>query len=225
MSAVFVTGTGTEIGKTFVTAALIHALRRRGRRVDALKPVVSGFDPTHLAASDSGVLLAALGRKPTAAALDRLSPWRYAAPLSPDMAARRAGEKLDFDALLTFTRREIAAAEDVLLIEGVGGVMVPLDAQHTVLDWIAALDVPVLLVGGSYLGAISHALTALDVLDARGLSLTATIVNETAGSGVSLEETAESIGRFAGDVTIITLPRLASVESVHPALQSVADLL
>jgi dethiobiotin synthetase len=141
------------------------------------------------------------------------------------MAARRAGEKLDFDALLTFTRREIAAAEDVLLIEGVGGVMVPLDAQHTVLDWIAALDVPVLLVGGSYLGAISHALTALDVLDARGRSLTATIVNETAGSSVSLEETAESIGRFAGDVTIITLPRLASVESVHPALQSVADLL
>jgi dethiobiotin synthetase len=171
------------------------------------------------------VLLAALDRKPTMAALDRLSPWRYAAPLSPDMAARRAGEKLDFDALLAHSRREIAAAEDVLLIEGVGGVMVPLDAQHTVLDWMTALHLPVLLVGGSYLGAISHALTALHALGGRGLSITALIVNETVGSGVGLDETAESIGRFARGVTIIALPRLASAESVHPALQRVADLL
>jgi len=225
VSAVFVTGTGTEIGKTFVTAALIHELRRRGRQVDALKPVVSGFDPAQLAASDPGVLLAALGRKPTAAALDRLSPWRYAAPLSPDMAARRAGVKLDFDALFAHCRREIAAAEDVLLIEGVGGVMVPLDAQHTVRDWIAALRLPVLLVGGSYLGAISHALTALHALSGRGLSITAMIVDETAGSGVDLDETTESIGRFAGGAPIIALPRLPSAESVHPALQRVADLI
>jgi dethiobiotin synthetase len=91
VSAVFVSGTGTDIGKTFVTAALIHELRRRGRAVDALKPVVSGFDPAQLAASDPGVFLAALGRAPTAAALDRIAPWRYSAPLSPDMAARREG--------------------------------------------------------------------------------------------------------------------------------------
>jgi dethiobiotin synthetase len=225
VSAVFVSGTGTDIGKTFVTAGLIHELRRRGRPVDALKPVVTGFDPAHLAASDPGALLAALGRKPTNAALDQLSPWRYAAPLSPDMAARRAGKKLDFAALLAHSRRAIAAAEDVLLIEGVGGVMVPLEAQHTVLDWMAELRLPALLVGGSYLGAISHALTALNALGARGLTITALIVDETAGSGVGLEETAESIGRFAGGVTIIALPRLASPESVHPALQRVVDLL
>ncbi len=225
MSAVFVTGTGTDVGKTFVTAGLIHELRRRGRRVDALKPVVSGFDPAHLAASDAGVFLAALGREPTAAALDRLSPWRYTAPLSPDMAARRVGQTLDFDALLAHTSRAIAAAEDVLLIEGVGGVMVPLDARHTVLDWIDALSLPVLLVGGSYLGAISHALTALDVLGRRGLTVAAMIIDETAGSGVGLDETVESIRHFSGDVPVIGLPRLASAEVAHPALQLIADLL
>ena len=225
MSAVFVTATGTDIGKTFVTAALIHELRRRGRAVDALKPVVSGFDPVQLAASDPGVLLAALGRAPTAEALDRIAPWRYAAPLSPDMAARREERQLDFAALLAFTRRAVSAASGILLIEGVGGVMVPLDDEHTVLDWMAALALPVLLVGGSYLGAISHALTALDALVRRGLRVEAVIVDESAGSRVDLDATVESISRFAGGVAVVGLPRLRSAETFHPVLQRLADLL
>lgn len=225
MSAVFVTGTGTDIGKTFVTAALIQELRRRGRAVDALKPVVSGFDPAQLETSDPGVLLAALGEVPTTAALDRIAPWRYAAPLSPDMAARRAGRALDFAALLTFTRNAVSAASGILLIEGVGGVMVPLDDEHTVLDWMAALDVSVLLVGGSYLGAISHALTALDVLGRRGLHIKAMIVNETPGSTVDLAETVATLQRFAKEVPIIALRRLARGESAPDAVQRITDLL
>jgi len=149
VSAVFVTGTGTDIGKTFVTAALIHALRRRCKPVDALKPIASGFDPAEVEISDPGVLLAALGEAVTTAALDRIAPWRYRAPLSPDMAARREGRPLDFTALSRFTRERIEAAPGTLLIEGVGGVMVPLDDRHTVLDWIEAVRVPLLLVAGS----------------------------------------------------------------------------
>jgi dethiobiotin synthetase len=225
VSAVFVTGTGTDIGKTFVTAALIHALRQRGRAVDALKPVVSGFDPAQLATSDPGLLLSALGHPPTAEALDRIAPWRYAAPLSPDMAARLEGRPLDFAALLAFTRRAVSAASDILLIEGVGGVMVPLNEAHTVLDWMAALSLPVLLVGGSYLGAISHALTALDALARRDLRLQAMIVDETPGSGVGVEATVESISRFAGGAPVVGLPRLRSAETFHPVLQRLADLL
>ncbi len=89
MSAIFITATGTDIGKTFVTAGLIRHLRASGREVDALKPVMTGFDPAHPEASDAGVLLAALGRPVTAAEIARISPWRFSAPLSPDMAARR----------------------------------------------------------------------------------------------------------------------------------------
>ena len=94
MAAVFVTGTGTDVGKTFVTAALIRHLRATGRSVDALKPVVSGFDATQIEASDPGVLLAALGRAATPDELDRISPWRFAAPLSPDLAAQAEGRAL-----------------------------------------------------------------------------------------------------------------------------------
>ena len=79
-----------------------------------------------------------------------MSPWRFAAPLSPDMAASRERRSIPFDALVAHCR---AASErrGVTLIEGIGGVMTPLDAEHTVLDWIAALGAPALLVVGSYL--------------------------------------------------------------------------
>ena len=159
MSAVFITATGTDIGKTFVTAGLIRHLRASGRDVDALKPVVTGFDPAHPEASDAGVLLAALGRPVIAAEIARISPCRFSAPLSPDMAARRERRDIDFDALMDFSAGAVARAKGTLLIEGIGGVMVPLDDRHTVLDWMVALTCPVMLVTGSYLGSLSHTLT------------------------------------------------------------------
>ena len=137
----------------------------------ALKPVVSGFDPAAAADSDPGVLLAALGRAVTPEAVAEIAPWRFRAPLSPDMAARLEGRTVDVDAVVGFCRERIAATEGVVVIEGVGGVMVPLDDRRTVLDWITALDVPAVLVSGSYLGAISHTLCALDVLVRRGVAV------------------------------------------------------
>lgn len=224
MSAVFVTGTGTDVGKTFVTAALIRILRQRDRQVDALKPVATGFDLASLETSDSGILLAALGRPPMRETLDRITPWRYAAPLSPDMAARQAGQALDFSSLAAYTRRAIAEAPDLLLIEGIGGVMVPLDERHTVLDWIAALEVPVVLVGGSYLGALSHALTALAALTSRNLTVLATVISETPG-GVDLAATRATIARFSRGINVIALPRMRDAASAAAALNPVADLL
>jgi dethiobiotin synthetase len=225
MSAFFITGSGTEIGKTFVTAALIHELRRRGRPVAALKPVASGFDPARPEDSDPGALLTALGEQPTIEALDRIAPWRFRAPLSPDMAAARENRTIDFAKLVEHSRNAIAAAPGMLLIEGVGGVMVPLDERHTVLDWIAALHIPTTIVGGSYLGAISHALTAFDTLHRRSLKIAALVANETPQSSVPLDETAATIARFAGGVPVIALPRLAHAGQPHPAIEYLTESL
>ena len=85
------------------------------------------------------------------------------------MAARKEGKAVDFGALVDFCRRAIAACPGTLLIEGIGGVMVPLDEKHTVLDWMAALNIPVVLVAGSYLGSLSHTLTALDAMRSRAI--------------------------------------------------------
>jgi dethiobiotin synthetase len=221
VTAIFVTGTGTDVGKTFLCTALIRHWRAAGHAVAAFKPVVSGFDPATAATSDPGVLLAALGR-PTE--IETISPWRFAAPLSPNMAAAREGRALDFNGIVEFSRRAAASADRVL-IEGVGGVMVPLDDRHTVLDWMSALRLPLLLVAGSYLGTISHTLTALRVLAQRNLTIAAIAVSESATPGAPLDETIATIARFADLIDIVGVPRLTSDAHRHPAVARIATLI
>jgi dethiobiotin synthetase len=148
----FITATGTDIGKTLVTAALTWQLRAKGVTVKALKPIASGFDMASAEHSDAGQLLAAQGLP--LADIDTISPWRFAAPLSPDMAAQHEGKSLSFDEVIRFCTAPIA--ENVLLIEGVGGVMTPITPKHTVLDWMEKLNIPVIVVTGSYVGAQPH---------------------------------------------------------------------
>jgi dethiobiotin synthetase len=110
-----------------------------------------------------------------------------------------------------------------LLIEGIGGVMVPLDERHTVLDWMAALNIPVLLVTGNYLGTLSHTLTALDALRRRGLGLKALVVNATPDATVPLSDTIATLHRFAGSVPITALPRGGTEH--EPLFAEIARLL
>jgi dethiobiotin synthetase len=223
--AVFVTATGTDIGKTFVAAGLIRHFRSQGRAVGAIKPVMSGYDPATAGCSDAGLLLGALGRPVTPEEIERISPWRFKAALSPDLAAQREGKTLDFNAVVDFSRQTMAAHKAVLLIEGVGGIMVPLDARHTVLDWMTALRLPLVLVAGSYLGTISHTLTALHVLARRNLTTAAVVVSETPESTVPLDDTVATISRFADGIEVVPLSRLAPGTDTHPAFERLAHLL
>jgi dethiobiotin synthetase len=207
MSAFFVTATGTEIGKTFVTAALVRHLRKAGGAVEAIKPVITGFDPATMAESDPAVLLAALGRDATPGAIERMAPYRFAPALSPDMAARLEHRALDYDALAEFCRRAIAAHTGTLLIEGIGGVMVPLDGRRTVLDLIATLKIPALLIAGSYLGSLSHTLTSIEVLEQRNIPIVALVVNESPGSTVPLAETVKTLTDYVQAIPVIALRR------------------
>jgi dethiobiotin synthetase len=225
MTAIFITATGTDIGKTFVAAGLIRHLRAAGRMVDAFKPVATGFDATAAEASDPGVLLSALGRPITFAGIERIAPWRYAAPLSPDMAARRESRKIDFGTLVRFCQTAIAAHTGTMLIEGIGGVMVPLDDSHTVLDWMAALNIPLVLVTGSYLGSVSHILTCLDVLKRRELAIRAIVVNESSGSSVPLADTVVTLSHFTTPTPIIAMPRLQADSAQCPVFGEIAALL
>jgi len=142
--------------------------------------------------------------------LDAISPFRFAAPLAPSMAAAREGRALDVDAVLGFCRTAMAGPEEVLLIEGIGGVMVPLAPGVTVLDWIKALGVPAILVTGSYLGSLSHALTALKVLRLAGVPLKGLIISESEES-IGLAETAAEL-RLWTDAPVVALPRVAGAD-------------
>ncbi|MGA7404532.1 MAG: dethiobiotin synthase [Pseudolabrys sp.] len=225
MAAYFVTSTGTDIGKTFVTAALIRYMRESNQPIAALKPIVSGYDSSVAETSDPAVLLAALGRRMSADEIERIAPWRFRAPLAPDLAAAREGRRVDFVELVEFSRAAINGAKGPLFIEGVGGIMVPLDGRRTVLDWMTALDIPLLLIVGGYLGTISHTLTALDVLAQRKLTIAAIVVSESDRDAVALDDTVASIERFSNGVEVVGLPRLPAGITHHPAIARIANLL
>ncbi|MGV8997477.1 MAG: dethiobiotin synthase [Parvibaculaceae bacterium] len=209
MTTIFVTSSGTDIGKTYVSAMLTRQLRALGLPVQALKPIVSGVDENTFPDSDPAALLAALGEEVTFENIDLLSRWVFEPALSPDMAAARAGVEIDFSELVNHCKARMHL-HDPLIIEGVGGLIVPLNTTHTVLDWMKALrgdGFAPLLVVGSYLGTISHTLTTLDVMIRNDLTPRAIVVSESLENPVSLEETVEVMSRFTGNTPIVALPR------------------
>ena len=175
-----IAATGTGIGKTYVTCGLVRGLRAAGTPVLALKPVLSGFTPEQAAGSDAGQILAALGQPVTPAAIDAIAPFRYAAPLSPDWAAEAEGKTVDLTEVLAVCRAALATPHAVL-IETAGGILSPLTTEATMADLMVALNLPVVLVAGSYLGTISHTLSAAESLTARGLSFTLVVSESPPG--------------------------------------------
>lgn len=217
MKSLFIAGTGTDIGKTHVACALIRAVRARGRTVDAFKPVVSGFDPADSAVSDPGRLAMALDEPD---ALPRISPRRYRAPLAPNLAARLEGETLRLDDMVADCGQRLARTDrDLLLIEGAGGVMSPLTDTATNLDLMVALDLPILLVAGSYLGTVSHVLTAQEAIRARNLTIAAIVMSESLDAP-DLIQTADMLRAFAPDTPLILAPRATSWDA-----SALADML
>ncbi len=208
MTAIFLTATGIDVGKTYIAAALIRHLRQMGHQVDAIKPIASGYDPAQAAASDPGILLAALGLPFSPEEVDRISPWRFRSPFSPDLAARREGRRIDVDQVVAFCQSAVEHRREILLIDGVGGIMEPLDEHRTILDVMMALRLPLILVTGSYAGAISHTLTALDSLFRRDMNVLATIVSETSGSALPLDDVVATLSRFTEPV--LGVPRQRS---------------
>ncbi|MDP2340611.1 MAG: dethiobiotin synthase [Deltaproteobacteria bacterium] len=164
-----IAGSGTDAGKTFVACRLVEDLLARGLSVGVRKPVVSGF------VDDSGsdparLMAAAASTEP----LDRVSPWRFPDPVAADEAARRAGVVVDLDEVVA----ACAGSFDVVVVETAGGVMSPLTDHQTCLDLVLALKAPVMLVvDASYLGSISHGLTAFRALAKSGADVVAVVVN------------------------------------------------
>jgi len=212
MQPYFITSSGTDIGKTLVTCALCWQLRQLGRTVTALKPVITGYDPED-PMMDSGRILQSCGITPTGALMETISPWRFHAPLTPSMAAAQEGRTIDIKQLADFCRDHTELNTDVLLIEGAGGVMAPLSERHTMLDWMVTLNWPVILVVGTYLGALSHTLTAIEVLRSRGLTLQALVISESLYDSVSLDDTATTLEKFLPKtIPIVKIPRVGTRE-------------
>jgi dethiobiotin synthetase len=196
MSAVFVTAIGTDSGKTHVSAAILRELIAQDRPALALKPLMSGYSPEALGDSDAGRLLTAMCRPVTKEAVDGICWKSFTDWLAPNVAARRAGVALDYAGLLGFVQARLRAHGGPALVEGAGGVMSPLTDTHTNVDLAADLRLPVLLLASNYLGAVSHTLTALEVLARRGLEVKAIVVTETLPNAGPSEPLLEELARW-----------------------------
>ena len=171
----FVVGTDTGIGKTHATCALLHALARRHARVCGMKPVAAGGVQTAdgLSNEDSIAHRAASTVK-VPASLD--NPILLPEPLSPHLAAARAGIPISFAAVLDAVA-QLRACTDALVVEGAGGFLVPLSETQTGADLAMAMQLPLVLVGGMRLGCLNHALLTAEAIRARGLTLAGWIAN------------------------------------------------
>lgn len=206
MTSLFISGSGTGVGKTYVTTILLNEIRQAGLQCTAIKPVISGFDEADPAESDTALIMEASGRTVSQNSIDDISPWRFREPISPDMAAMREERSLDIKEIASFCR-DCSAPDSTLLIEGVGGVMVPLTDTETVLDLMVEIGAPALLVVGSYLGTLSHTFTALKTVESYGLTVAGIVVSESLENPVPLSETVVAMSRFVGAIPVIPVPR------------------
>ena len=173
MRGIFVTGTDTGIGKTRVAKALLEALRAAEVRAVGMKPVAAGIDPGESVNADVVALAAASG---VDAPLRDRNPYSFEPAVAPHLAAQASGVQISLPTIEAAAQR-LAASADVLIVEGAGGALVPLDDRHDMLDVAVRLDLPVLLVVGLRLGCLNHALLTALAIRRRGLSLCAWIAN------------------------------------------------
>ena len=175
MRGLFVTGTDTGVGKTVVAGAIVAALRARGERVAAFKPVVTGVDEPAEPGwpHDHELLAAAAG-----VAAEAVAPHVFGPPVSPHLAAELAGVELDLDAIVMAASAAAAeAGASVLVAEGVGGLLVPLTARHSVRDLAVALGFPLVVAARPGLGTINHTLLTLEAARAAGLAVAGVVMS------------------------------------------------
>jgi dethiobiotin synthetase len=210
----FVTGTGTEVGKTVVAAALARTLAASGERVAVFKPAVTGLEQP--GEPDHALLRRAAESTQSD---DEIAPYRYGPPASPHLAAAQAGEEIDPERLRAAARTAVAGA-DRLVCEGVGGLLVPLvsrvspamreelDSPYLVRDLAVDLGLPLVIAASPGLGTINHTLLTLEAARAAGLEACAVVLTPWPAQPDAIEQSNRETLESLGEVTVKTLPQL-----------------
>jgi dethiobiotin synthetase len=202
LRGIFVTGTGTEVGKTVVAAVIARTHAEAGRRVAVFKPAVSGLDEP--GEPDHELLRRAARSEQTD---DEIAPHRFGPPVSPHLAAALAGEEIDPERLAT-SARAAAEGSDLIIVEGVGGFLVPLRREHLVRDFARELGLPVAIAAFPGLGTINHTLLTVESVRAAGLEAAAVVLTPWPGSPGDLERSNRDTIAELGRVEVAALPRL-----------------
>jgi dethiobiotin synthetase len=218
LSGLFITGTGTEVGKTVVAAVVAHTLAADGATVAVFKPCVTGLDELPPDGPISGDIGPKSARRPADHELlrlgagsrqsdDEIAPYRYGPPASPHLAAALAGEEIEPERL----REAAAAAEhsaEEVVCEGVGGLLVPLAGEYLVRDLAVELGYPLVVAASPGLGSINHTLLTIEVARAAGLAVTAVVLTPWPEQPNEIERSNRETIAELSEVEVLTLPQL-----------------
>lgn len=202
MNGVFVTGTGTEVGKTVVAAVIARTLAADAHRVAVFKPAVTGLDEP--AETDHALLRRASGSQQRD---EEIAPYRYGPAASPHLAATMAGEEIE-PARLVAAAHAAAAGAEVLVCEGVGGLLVPLTDAYMVRDLAVALALPLVIAASPDLGTINHTLLTIEAARAAGLTVSAVILTPWPEGPGEIERSNRETIATLGEVSVTTLSPL-----------------
>jgi dethiobiotin synthetase len=203
VQGVFVTGTGTEVGKTVVAAAIAHTLADEGKHVAVFKPAVTGLENNE-GEPDHALLRRAAGSEQSD---DEIAPYRYGPPMSPHLAADLVGEQIQPGRLLD-AARAAAAGSEALVCEGVGGLLVPLAPDYLVRDFAVDLGLPLAIAAPPGLGTINHTLLTIEAARSAGLEVAVVVLTPWPERPGQVEESNRETIAVLGKVEVETLPRL-----------------
>jgi dethiobiotin synthetase len=212
MSAYFVTGTDTGVGKTFVCCALLHRFAQAGRSTIGMKPVAAGLDAN--GSNEDVVCLQAASS--VIAAPELVNPFAFKSPIAPHLAAAEEGRDIRF-APIHHALNALRQQADVVIVEGVGGFRVPLGPEGDSADLAQTLGLPVILVVGLRLGCINHALLSVEAIQARGLKLVGWVANCIDPALLKLEENIAALGEMIDAPLLGTLEFQSSLDAVEAA--------
>lgn len=216
MSAYFIAGTDTGVGKTLVAASLLHAAKGKGLSTAAIKPVAAGCEQTEEGLRNDDALMLQQ-HVSLDLCYDELNPVALAAAIAPHIAAEQEGRRLTVSRLVGFCRGVLAKRADFTVIEGAGGWRVPLNSVETMASLAKELNIPIIVVVGMRLGCINHALLTVEAIRRDGLPIAGWVANQLDSNMPVFEENIQTIQSVMGAEPLAVIPWRAGVEPAEVA--------
>ncbi len=186
---IFITSTGTNIGKTYCTVEILKKMLHKKVLFNAYKPILSGFDFNKIKKSDSYKILKVNNKMPKIEDIKQISPWLFEKPLAPSIAAIKENKSLKYNEVLKWCLKK-SNNNLINIYEGAGGLLVPIERTKTILNLMKDLNCKVVLIVGNYLGSISHTLSAVHNLQHANLKIINIIINENINNNeIDIEDT------------------------------------
>ena len=215
MKSFFVTGVDTGVGKTVFTCALAHTLHSSGIDVGIMKPFATGLSRTGQYKSEDVELLIKYSGVSDPQQL--VNPYFFEIPASPYMAAKKLGKTINIDTVLSSFER-LESIHDVVIVEGIGGIMTPILKDYFVADLIKDLHLDSILVTSTKIGSVNHALLSIDACKKYGIRITGLVINE-ADSGYDVNDLESDLVSLSGVDVICKIPHVSDIESASKVLQ------